>query len=250
MKSLYDPSWKIQLSISSAQLQGQRARQEDSFLTRFRSDRVTVTLGDGLGGHGHGDAASYIACETALQRVNRAPLDVVPNRINGTLHKAFVAAHRAVSSIKMTEGRSYQPATTLVAGLFLPKTAQLFSAYIGDSTFLLLRDGHLEYLFQPQGAAGWVAFCIGGDIGDYGSQRGSAIECLKSPLALKPGDKYLLASDGVEELSLAEISTCLARPARVACEAMVQLLIQKNAPGQDNTTLVVVEVQAPPEVTQ
>lgn len=228
---------RVHLQIASAQLQGGRMRQEDVFLTRCTDRGWIVLVADGLGGHAHGDEASRTAAGTALAAIEAADAGdaVLPVPL---LRKAFVAAHRALR--KIPAGVRYPPASTLVGGYFYEQGAVARLANVGDSLAYLLRDGQLERLFVPQGRGNWVQYCLGDDIG---GADGAAIKVLDPPLDLRPGDRFLLASDGIDPLGDETLKIALSHPtARGICERLLRELIDGSVDEQDNATMVAITV--------
>ncbi len=61
------------------------------------------------------------------------------------------------------------------------------------------------------------------------------------PVACRPGDRWILASDGLDTLSMTEIAAILAtsQTAQNAADQLVAAVEAQDRSGQDNTTVVV-----------
>jgi hypothetical protein len=69
------------------------------------------------------------------------------------------------------------------------------------------------------------------------------------PLTLKPGDKVLLASDGLFGfITEAEIARHLAKDPQHAAEALVHATIDQQKPYQDNVTVAILGYELPPPI--
>lgn len=227
-------SSRIQLDVNTAQLQGGRPRQEDAFLVRQIRDGLIVLVADGLGGHEQGDEASRVGCMAACKSLENAQLR--SRGWNSLLRKAFLSAHKAVQKIPAPHRLS--PAATLVGGVISTDEGKFYCANVGDSGAWLVRDGQGRRLLEPQRDDGGVVQALGLNI----DPRGSAID-ITDPVVLRPGDSILLASDGIETLDPANLAELLAgKSAQGGCEALVQMLLARKAPHQDNCTLIVVGV--------
>jgi serine/threonine protein phosphatase PrpC len=132
-------------------------------------------------------------------------------------------------------------------------------AHVGDSRLYRLREGELQALTRdhsvteelraaglappPRGQSAFghiITRALGTDRAEPTVQR----------LELRPGDVFLLCSDGLyEPLGPEKIAEALARPSlKEACDLLVTGAF--DAGGRDNITAVVVRVAAPWSPTQ
>lgn len=202
---------------------------------RETSRGIIAFVADGLGGHERGDEASRLACLKACSSLEKTITR--PGSATLAMRKAFIAAHRAVQKIPSAHRRS--PASTLVGGFFSLTDRQFYGASIGDSLAFLFRDGRVSSLFRAQVEGDAIVHALGLDVGDA---HGSAIDVI-DPIRLQPGDRILLASDGLAVLSDNWITEALAGPnAREAADNITRRLIDMQQVHQDNVTLVVVSI--------
>lgn len=225
---------KLWLDIATGQLQGARARQEDSFLVRGQPGWRSALLGDGLGGHPLGDEASRVGTTMATARLlawllKAPPTDAVP------LREIFGAADEAVRKLYNPRLHERPPASTLVGGVFFEGDARFEVACIGDSLTLMWREGRLSTLLEPQGSGNSVDHALG-----TGKAADSLAAVESRVVPVQAGDRFLLASDGIEVLSRTDIADLLkSGSAREAAEALLQAVIARREPMQDNCTVIV-----------
>jgi serine/threonine protein phosphatase PrpC len=233
------PEQRIWFDIASGQVQGARARQEDSLLVRDFGDRRVALLADGLGGHPSGDEASRVGCTFATATLLGWLMQGARDE-PAPLRKAYATADEAVRKLRSPMVHERPPATTLVGGVLFAAERRFEAACVGDSLALLLRDGQLISLFEPQGSGNCVQHALG--IG-HAHEAENAMEILDPPLRLQAGDRLLLASDGIEVLAWSEIARALSGGcARDAAEDLLGLIIEHHEPLQDNCSIVVIVV--------
>ncbi|MEO3771019.1 MerR family transcriptional regulator [Micromonospora sp. B9E7] len=212
----------------------------------YASDRL-LAVADGIRGPG-GAAASAAAIDalTPLALVDAAAVDLL------TMLAAGVAdADRSVRGLATDD---YQPGTTLTA--LLRSGSQLALAHVGDSRAYLLRDGELSLLTQDHTWV-WAQVDQGRLDRDEAAahpQRALLVRALGAgaqvevDLALRtarPGDRYLLCSDGLSAVvDRAAVRSALAAPTDPGdtVRALVELARAEGAP--DNIACVVADVVA------
>lgn len=222
-----------------------RERNEDAFGYALTSSGGVFMIADGMGGHSQGELAAKLAVETALSVLEGKTISP------GLLVEALEAANRRIyEASHLQEGESMGTTATLLAidapfGLV---------AHVGDSRAYLLRDGLLVQLTQDHS---WVADrvrqgllrpeearthrwrnVITNALGTF-----PEVEVDLLGLRLRPGDVFLLSTDGlhgvVGEETLARVLA--QEPPAVAVEKLIELA---NAwGGPDNITAMVVGVR-------
>jgi serine/threonine protein phosphatase PrpC len=79
------------------------------------------------------------------------------------------------------------------------------------------------------------------------------IDCGKEPFPLMPGDQLLLASDGVETLSLSKLAELLQNSAEKNARTSLSLLLkgvkEERHPHQDNASAILVKMGSKPSYT-
>jgi protein phosphatase len=255
---------RLEFSVASASSQGARQYQEDSSRVWYpdgeetangRRPVVLAIVSDGMGGHVSGEVASKLVCDQSLQHFLATPgepedkIKTVLNTSNGSLEQA-IRLNAKLSGM----------GCTLVAAYLDSDGARWAS--VGDSSLLLFRgdqlyrlndDHSLGALLDKQAAANLITYDEAHNSPNRHGLRsaltGAEIDLIdrsRSPLALEPGDVVIIASDGIQTLSHAEIlSQVEAHAARGPGAIADALLAAVDAAGdlyQDNTTVVVVRV--------
>lgn len=216
------------LKAAGGQIKGERRRQEDAWrVERFGDDEVLALVADGLGGHPAGDVASHEA-------VREFVAQFTARRARGTgtprewLKDSTVATDACLRDLSREKRNLREMGTTLVA-LFV-RGGEFWAASVGDSYLLLLRDRRLTRLNELHAESGGVTSCVGFNL--------TRVD-LADKLAVVPGDRFLLASDGIVTLDDDEVLNLLgdADP-DVAVRDMLQAVEQAALPSQDNATVV------------
>ncbi|TDC52665.1 serine/threonine-protein phosphatase [Actinomadura sp. KC345] len=221
-----------------------RKTNEDS---AFAGPRL-LAVADGMGGHPHGDVAS----RTAIETMAALPLA-------GDPAEDLAAGVAEVSALLDDLGRDdpemARTGTTLTAMAW--DGAGFTVAHIGDSRAYVLRAGELYQLTRDHTMV--QSLVEGGQLTEEEAARhpkGSAlVKALQSGSSgepdvfrydARPGDRYLLCSDGLSGLvAREEIRETTARAPSPA-DAVTRLIdLANEAGGQDNITCVVADVIAP-----
>lgn len=222
-----------------------RKVNEDSILVRL--DRGLFAVADGMGGHEAGDVASRKVAE-ALQNLPIVyGLDQLVEQATGALQKV----NQELIAMAASDNSDRTIGSTVV-GLVLAD-GQFRCFWAGDSRAYRARDSRIEQLsrdhslvqklvdagmLDPSGAedhpnANIVTRAVG------------AAEQLEVDLVsgdALPGDRFLLASDGLTRLVkddelLAELS---ARKPDEAADRLIDLVLSRGAP--DNVSLIIATV--------
>jgi PPM family protein phosphatase len=241
-----------------------RAHNEDYFEVDPRHGLFVVA--DGMGGHSHGEVAAQLAVQAIHDFIEKtddrdttwpAVADSRLMRHSNLLKMAVRLAHDRVMGAIRQDGSLSGMGTTVVGLLLEGTTAAV--AHVGDSRAYRLRDGRLDQLTQDhtwvheQVMAGFlskeqarshplknvVTRALGGE---------SDVVVDVREVEVKPGDLYLLCSDGLTAmLSDADIRDRLAsgRSLNEICRTLVN---DANARGGiDNVTVVLLAIEAGPE---
>jgi len=221
-----------------------RKVNEDSILTL--PDQQIWLVADGMGGHAAGDFAS----QSVVEAVAALPPDLPPAARMQALRGALESAHGTIRAESARRGG----ATVGAAVVALIIANGHFAAFwAGDSRLYRFRDGAIELLtddhsvvaeFVKSGQMTWdeaeqhpnsnaITRAIGvGETPGLEKIRGD----------VRPGDRFLLCSDGLnkyagfETLRRAVVGT----PIETVAEKLLNIALSGG--GQDNISVVVVDV--------
>jgi len=248
---------------------GGRVVNEDNYLiardgaARFLRDGVEhtvdtpgpglmVVVADGMGGHEHGSLASGAAVQ-AMARLVQAGRPVDPDL---ALHGFVVRAHRQLQ-LRARERGVGNMGTTLTAAWILGVRAHW--VHVGDSRLWLVRDGVLMQLSRdhtrgefaerdgrglPLGPLALTQNFIFGSRG-LGDDDGIRVDAGMDTgaVALQPGDRLLLTSDGVHGFLAAHGLEAAILPDADPGETARRIVEESIAAGSDdNITALVVSV--------
>lgn len=200
---------------------------------------------DGMGGARGGEVASQIACERL-----RA---LVPGSAGkDELRDAIVEADLAIAARSAEEPYLLGMGTTLTSVLM--REGAMIIGHVGDSRAYLLREGTLRQLTDDHSWVGEMVrrgeltpaeaavhphrSVITKALGTEGDVEPDLLE-----IPVEPGDRVLLCSDGLSGMVLDdEIRDLLARPDAVqaVADALVEVALARG--GEDNVTVVVLDV--------
>lgn len=242
-----------------------RDSNEDAYAAR--PDLGLFVVADGMGGHAAGEVASKAAAETieAFAHETRArdlnstwPFPLEPSlSIDGNrLKAAFRLANRHVAE-RMAAAQELRGMATTASAVLLNENQSGGSiaavAHVGDSRVYLCRAGSIRQLTHDHS---WVGEQIrAGVMTDADARRhpwrnvvtraisgGQDPEVDVLEIAIEPGDRLLLCSDGlcgvITEDEIARIA-CAGEPGAV-CEKLIAAA--NDAGGPDNITAVLVQI--------
>ncbi len=221
-----------------------RDGNEDS---AYAGSRLLV-VADGMGGHAAGEVASAVAVATIASLDEDAPGPDLLDQLRRAVH----AANETLRDMVARDGRLRGMGTTLTA--ILRSGARIGLAHIGDSRCYLLRDGELRQLTHDHTFVQSLVDDgrITEEEADHHPQRALILRALDgrgeaepdlSVREARPGDRYLLCSDGLSGVvsrdTLAATLVAHRDPAQ-ACEELVELALRGGGP--DNITCIVADV--------
>ena len=235
-------------------IRGGRDYQEDAFqIKSYRagdSNVLLLILADGMGGHVGGARASELAVATFVGHFGRAE-----GATAGRLRESLDAANNAIADAAAADLRLSGMGCTVVACLVDGDQAHWIS--VGDSLLWCLRDGQLfrlnaDHSMRPVledmvelGRMTQAELEEDPRLGQLRSvvtgEELTLVDQNEQPFTLQPEDRLLLASDGLEALSDAEIADLAASRDEPAdsVNALLDAIQDLGRPGQDNTTVVV-----------
>ncbi|HTF36457.1 MAG TPA: Stp1/IreP family PP2C-type Ser/Thr phosphatase [Myxococcota bacterium] len=206
-----------------------------------------LVVADGMGGHQGGEVASRIAVDTIGKVLGESHEE--PEQ---SLRKAFLAANKRILEVASSEPRYAGMGTTGVA-LLLAAAEDAWVAHVGDSRAYVLRDGELMALtadhsyvaelqrrgfLTPAEAAvhprrNEVLRSIGGE---------PDLEVEIRPVAARPGDCFLLCTDGL--WGCVPESEMVGALANARPQDAVRMLVDlaNHHGGPDNVTVQLVRI--------
>lgn len=238
-----------------------RSQNEDAIATS--PEHGFAILADGMGGYNAGEVASSIAVAVTreslvdgLAHMRDAQPDS-PRQRNRQIHRLVVDAMQGANSAILDAARDRPEyggmGTTLVTAVFY--FDKLTVAHVGDSRAYRFRDGELEQitrdhsLLQEQIDAGliapeWARFSQQKNLVTRAVGVGPEMEVEIHDHITKPGDIYLLCSDGLSDLLQdPEIRDILADQ-QASLEGASRVLVQRanDNGGLDNISVILIRV--------
>ena len=209
-----------------------------------------LVVADGVGGHPGGQMAAL----TAVDSINESYSKSDGSDPARALRVAFAAANRAIHEKSRETKGLLGMGTTCTAVVIRGKEA--YVAHVGDSRAYLLRAGKLTQLTKDHSAA-WTLLEQGKITKEeyerhpksrvikrsLGFQSRVSVDLSTRPIPVKPGDLFLLCSDGLTGVVPEEEITQTADqfPPQEACRKLVVKANQRGGP--DNITVQIARVQ-------
>lgn len=208
-----------------------------------------VLIADGVGGHGDGEVASQLACETARKIFEEVPASVSAAQ---TIRKLFDAANLAVYD----EGMARQSGERRMATTFtvcVLRNNELTVGHVGDTRVYILQGGRFFRLTGDHSYAG-VQVKLGlitvDEIKDSPLRsvltrtlgRDPAVRVDSRSMEVRPGDMIVMCTDGLHAyVADMEIGDTIRRfPPEEACRELISLAIRRGT--DDNISVQVVRV--------
>jgi serine/threonine protein phosphatase PrpC len=228
-----------------------RSGNEDNFSAEADEQRGLFIVADGMGGHAAGEVASEMAVQI-VQRELTELRDLESNGVERRVTEALKTANRAIHERTIIEVDKQGMGTTV--SVLIISGRRYLIGQVGDSRVYLLRDGALSQLtkdhsyVQEQVDAGFLT----PEQARYHPYSNVITRCVgASPDVepdvyrgeVRPGDVYLVASDGltgmVDDRRLQSLLLQRVTPDR----KVHQLISEANGRGGlDNITAIVVEI--------
>lgn len=238
---------------------GRRDYQQDSFgqTAVLRDTGILAVLADGMGGLSGGERVSQKIVMEALTFGSTLQANQVPTALPGMV----AGINRAVNQMLGPKGL-YTSGSTVVSALITGNALRWIS--VGDSRVYLYRDGQLSQLSRDHDLLqDWMPDILEGKrsmaeaLRDPDGRKLTSfigmgelrhVDYNRTPVALLPGDRVLLMSDGVYgTVSDAEMAAILrdCGSVQLAASHIGQRIMGAALPYQDNYTLIVLGYDPP-----
>ncbi len=235
------------IHVGSSSAQGQRPNNEDRFVAD--PGRHVFLVADGMGGQDSGERASGLAAEI-IPRAVRDRVDA-GEEASRAVQQAIEEAHQAI--VKEGQGQQSSRRMGTTAVLAVQEKDQVYVAGVGDSPAYLVRGDKIEQLTVDHTVADALARngTITADqarISPWRNVLYKFLGCAEMtegaevrPFTPEPGDRLVLASDGLSGFishdDLREGARQFSDPQRWA-DYLVEVALQRGS--RDNVTCVVV----------
>jgi protein phosphatase len=249
------------LEVASATDPGMvRSHNEDSVAADVANG--LFVLADGMGGYNAGEVASGMATTVIITEMQQALLKAQPHEIDPKtnkrvavrlVHEQVLKANTSIYQAAQSQPQYAGMGTTLVMCLFYDD--RMLVGHLGDSRVYLSRDGQFKQvtrdhsLLQEQIDSGLIS----PEQAKHAQHknlvtRALGIDPSAEPeireYAVRPGDIYLLCSDGlcdmVEDEDIGMAVETLGRNLPLAAQQLVQMANDNG--GRDNVSVILVRV--------
>lgn len=242
----------------NAQHIGSRNEQQDSFafshiedVSLVKRSGVLAVLADGMGGLAMGKEASECVVKTTMALHESSQQETSPIDI---LQQAVASANQNVLTMARNAGVEGEAGSTLVAAIV--KDQQLYWTSVGDSRIYLNRSGELVQLTMDQNYGSELLQRVADGkmtmeeaqsnpdraalINYIGNQDIRAADRNLRPFPISDGDWIILCSDGLfGTLTDNEIRHDLFGDPNDSCERLIQKIVGRKKPHQDNTSVLI-----------
>jgi len=237
-----------------------RSHNEDS----IASDAANglVVLADGMGGYNAGEVASGMATTVVTTEVQQLLAKIQPHEIDPETKSALgprmireqvIKANTSIYQAAQSQPQYAGMGTTLVVCLFYDN--KILAAHLGDSRLYRMRDGKFSQvtrdhsLLQEQIDSGIITV----EQAKHAAHKNLVTKALGIDPSVepevreyeaKPGDVYLLCSDGlcdmVDDEDIGMTLSALGGNLKLAAQQLVQMANDNG--GKDNVSVILVRV--------
>ena len=250
-----DPVWaRNEPRIAGATDTGAVRRANQDAFGRFDDPErreILLVVADGLGGHRGGEVASKMAVRLVGKHVVQTSGDP-----ESRLREAIVSANSEIYKAAKRDYTLDGMGTTIVC-LLLIEDGPSYVAHVGDSRLYRMRSGGIKSITEDHSlVATLVREGVLSAEAAYDDPRKnqilralgvrSEVEIDVAPVILRPGDVFILCSDGLHGLLKDdEIQHLAQRPIRPSATVSDLIAAANEAGGHDNITCVLAQVPKP-----
>lgn len=244
-----------EIEIGSTQHIGARTEQQDVFGVSSDNPAVVAKFGllavmaDGMGGLSCGAAYAQTAVQTALDSFRE---ETPEKNDEATLLRILKRVREAADEMEQRDG-----GTTFIAVLIRNRKMHFVS--VGDSRIYLLRGNGLlqlnrEHIYGRE----LDELAMNGKMSEWeashdkqraaltsyvGKQNEITVDRNICPIPLYPSDKVILMTDGVYNfLPEEDLTRLLSLPPMEAARVVQEAILVRKAPGQDNLSIIILEI--------
>lgn len=232
-----------------------RKNNEDNYKYLGEGADFWAAVADGCGGEAAGEVASAIAIKTFTDEIGQHRLS--KRDISFIMRDAICNANKEILKEAQVDGRNGM-GTTFSSIFFRGKNVVI--AHVGDSRIYRIRAGEFKQLTkdhtwlseaiasgkmteeeaEKHPRAGWLLRAVG--MPDFTSPD---IDFLDS----KPGDIYLLSSDGLHRcMTKDEIAVLMKEEPEAAVNKLIDLALERGSP--DNVTVITFRIDGYEDFTE
>jgi len=251
---------KVEFDIASDQIDGARDYQEDAYMVNQlgQSDNgdicSLIIMADGMGGHAAGNVASNMVVATFNKSFQGSfPATDIAEALTEALNRSNDQIRQSVKETPALRGMG----CTMVSAYL--EDDKLYWISVGDSHLYLIRERELikqnadhsygAYLdmMKEQGMeieeqAGMSRNML---MSAMTGEEMSSIDVPETPIKVRPGDRVIVASDGLDTLGAGAIIqySSWSATAKECVYSLLKAVEDANKINQDNTTLIVVDIK-------
>jgi protein phosphatase len=256
-KRLFNPSTAPEFDLrfaSQTDIGKARDHNEDAVLFEIPASPRVLTrrgaiaiLADGMGGHAAGEIASQLACSTIRTRYY-AGRGCIEDGLRSAIEDANGVIFQAAQKNAVQRGMG----TTCVALVIVGASAHY--AWVGDSRLYLIRNGSIYRLSEDHTIINQLVkdgLLDSSEAASHpdrnvlsralGTHQTVEISSSTQSLEVRPGDRFLLCSDGLHDLVPDEDLLRTSQPldGKRAAQSLVALANDRG--GLDNISVIIVE---------
>jgi protein phosphatase len=226
---------------------------------RHFRDLDVCLVADGLGGDDGGALASKCGVEVAAREIRcRLAPAALGEQTRQVIHRSIVRAHEEVVGLSLERwnaGHPYRIGSTVVSATW-HKGHELYIAHVGDSRAYQVRDDRMERLTEDHDVAHAATYSgaitreevraayvsrnvLWRYLGSQGVDPGPDVR----EVAVRPGDRFLLCTDGLSSVVPEQLLLRCVRDEKdvqSCAEALGRMALDQGS--QDNVSCVVIEI--------
>ena len=250
----------VEFEIASDQIDGARDYQEDAFMVNQLGEAengdgcALIIMADGMGGHAAGNVASNMVVAAFNKTFQSSfPTTDIAETLTDALNRSNDQIRTSVKETPALKGMGCTMVTVYV------QDDKLYWVSVGDSHLYLIRNRELIKQNADHSYGAYIDLMReqGEEIEDQaGMSRNmlmsaitgeeiSSIDVPSEPVKLIPGDRVIVASDGLDTLGAGAIIqySSWSTTAKECVYALLKAVEDANKINQDNTTIIVVDIK-------